>query len=78
MASRTCSALLIFWWKTPPRAVGWRGLLAPMFVQAITWWLENGRPTQPRQIADQTARIARVVMAEANSWQDTWRTTGGD
>jgi hypothetical protein len=37
-----------------------------MFVQAITWWLENGRPSSPREIATQTAKLAAAIIAEAN------------
>jgi AcrR family transcriptional regulator len=44
------------------------GVLASMFVQTITWWLENDRPSSPRQIADDYGRLAYAVIAEANSW----------
>lgn len=43
-------------------------LLSAMFVQAITWWLENDRPLPPREIADQTGKLASAVINEANSW----------
>lgn len=43
-------------------------LMAAMFVQAITWWLENGRPTPPREIAAQTAGLASALLAEASGW----------
>jgi len=43
-------------------------VLGAMFVQSITWWLDNGRPSSPREIAVQTAGLARVIIAEANSW----------
>ncbi|MCP2342282.1 TetR/AcrR family transcriptional regulator [Actinomadura rupiterrae] len=43
-------------------------LVAAMFVQAVTWWLENDRPTPPAQIAAQTAGVASAVIAEAGAW----------
>jgi AcrR family transcriptional regulator len=43
-------------------------VLGAMFVQSITWWLENDRPSSPRQIATQTAGLAGAIIAEANSW----------
>jgi AcrR family transcriptional regulator len=45
-------------------------ILAAMFVQAITWWLEHNRPTSPRQIAAQSGRLASAILAEANTWND--------
>lgn len=43
-------------------------LISGMFVQSITWWLENDRPSPPHEIADRTAKIASAIIAEANSW----------
>jgi len=43
-------------------------LLSAMYVQAITWWLDNDRPSPPGRIADQTARLARAVLTEAGRW----------
>ncbi|TCM40230.1 TetR/AcrR family transcriptional regulator [Kribbella sp. VKM Ac-2568] len=43
-------------------------LVGAMFVQAITWWLDNGRPSTPEQLANQTAQLASAVIAEAKSW----------
>ncbi|MCO5999167.1 TetR/AcrR family transcriptional regulator [Actinoallomurus rhizosphaericola] len=55
--------------STRPPAVGLvPTLMAAMFVQAITWWLENDRPLPPRTIADQTARLASALLTEAGSW----------
>jgi AcrR family transcriptional regulator len=42
-------------------------LLAAMYVQIITWWLENDRPSPPRQIADQATKLASALITEANS-----------
>lgn len=44
-------------------------VLAAMSVQSITWWLDNGRPVPPRGIAVRSARLAAVVIAEAQSWR---------
>lgn len=43
-------------------------VLAAMFVQAITWWLDHGRPVPPQEIATQTAKLAEAVINEANHW----------
>lgn len=43
-------------------------VLAAMFVQAITWWLDQGRPVAPQVIATQTAKLAEAVINEANHW----------
>nr|WP_241755593.1 TetR/AcrR family transcriptional regulator [Actinomadura sp. RB99] len=44
-------------------------LVAAMFVQAITWWLDNGRPLSSQDMAVQTGRLAGAIIAEANSWK---------
>src|SRR5215213_8469480 len=40
-------------------------LVSAMFVEAITWWLEQGRPYTPRVIATRTARLASALFKEA-------------
>lgn len=53
-------------------------VLGAMFVQSITWWLDQGRPYPPRRIAVRSARLASAVIAEAQQWgqagPSTWRT----
>jgi AcrR family transcriptional regulator len=44
-------------------------MISAMLVHCITWWLEQGRPSPPREIATRTAQIAGAVIAEAGSWQ---------
>jgi AcrR family transcriptional regulator len=44
-------------------------LVAAMFVEAITWWLERGRPYTPREIATRSALVAAAVFREASAWQ---------
>jgi len=43
-------------------------LMSAMFVEAITWWLEQGRSYTPREVATRTARLASAVFKEASTW----------
>ena len=43
-------------------------LVSAMFVEAITWWLEQGRPYPPREIATRTAQLASALFKEASTW----------
>jgi AcrR family transcriptional regulator len=38
-------------------------LLASLYVQTVTWWLENDQQTSPRELAEQFAQIASAVIA---------------
>ena len=44
-------------------------LVATMWVEAITWWLEQGRPYPPREIATRTALLAAALFKEASTWR---------
>jgi AcrR family transcriptional regulator len=44
-------------------------LVSAMFVEAITWWLEHGRPYTPREVATRCALLASALFKEAGSWQ---------
>jgi AcrR family transcriptional regulator len=44
-------------------------LVSAMFVEAISWWLEQGRPYTPREIATRSALLAAALFKEASSWQ---------
>jgi AcrR family transcriptional regulator len=44
-------------------------LVAALFVEAITWWLEHGRPYTPREIAARTALLAAALFTEASTWR---------
>ena len=44
-------------------------LVSTMFVEAITWWLEHGRPYTPREIATRAALLASALFKEASTWQ---------
>jgi AcrR family transcriptional regulator len=44
-------------------------LLASLFVDAITWWLEQGRPYSPREMALYCSRLAASIFQEASTWE---------
>jgi len=44
-------------------------LVATMFVEAITWWLEQGRPYTPQEIARRCALLVSAVFKETSTWQ---------
>jgi AcrR family transcriptional regulator len=44
-------------------------LVATMLVEAITWWLEQGRPYTPNEIATRTSLLAAALFKEASTWQ---------
>ncbi len=44
-------------------------LVSAMFVEAITWWLEHGRPYTPKEIATRAALLASALFKEASTWQ---------
>jgi len=43
-------------------------LVSALFVEAITWWLEHGRPYTPREIATRAALLASALFREASTW----------
>ena len=43
-------------------------MVAALFVEAITWWLDHGQPYTPEQMATRTARLAASVFSETSSW----------
>jgi AcrR family transcriptional regulator len=44
-------------------------LVSAMFVEAITWWLEQGKPYTPKEIATRSALLASTLFKEASTWQ---------
>jgi AcrR family transcriptional regulator len=44
-------------------------LVSAMFVEAITWWLEQERPYTPREMATRCALLAAALFKEASTWQ---------
>ena len=43
-------------------------LLATLFVEAITWWLERGRPCTAQEMAKRCALLATVILRETSTW----------
>jgi AcrR family transcriptional regulator len=43
-------------------------LVSTMLVEAITWWLEQGRPYTPKEIATRSALLASALFKEASTW----------
>jgi AcrR family transcriptional regulator len=44
-------------------------VVSTLFVEAITWWLDHGRPYTPREIATRTSLLAAAVFKEAATWK---------
>ena len=44
-------------------------LVSALFVESITWWLEQGRPYTPREIARRSALLASALFKEASTWR---------
>jgi len=44
-------------------------IVSTMFVEAITWWLEQRRPYTPKEIATCSALLASALFKEASTWQ---------
>jgi AcrR family transcriptional regulator len=44
-------------------------LVSAMVVEAITWWLEHGRPYTSKEIATRTALLVSALFKEASTWQ---------
>lgn len=44
-------------------------IVSAMFVETIIWWLEQGRPYTPREIATRSALLASALFKEASTWQ---------
>lgn len=44
-------------------------LVSTMFVEAITWWLEQEDRCTPKEIAARSALLAAAIFKEASAWQ---------
>lgn len=44
-------------------------LLAALYVDAIIWWLEQGRLYSPEEIAQRCSLLASALFKEASTWQ---------
>jgi AcrR family transcriptional regulator len=43
-------------------------IIAAVLVEAITWWLEQGRPYTPQEMANRCISLASAVFTETSSW----------
>jgi AcrR family transcriptional regulator len=43
-------------------------LVSTMLVEAITWWLEQGRPSTPREIATRCTLLVSALFKEVSTW----------
>ncbi len=44
-------------------------LIDALLVDTVTWWLEQGRPYPPRQMAASCWRLMIAMLKEANTWK---------
>ena len=44
-------------------------LVATMIVEAIAWWLEQGRPYPPHEMTDRCAALVSAIFKETSSWR---------
>lgn len=44
-------------------------LVAAMLVEAIAWWLEQGRSYTPQELATRCALLASAIFKETSTWQ---------
>jgi AcrR family transcriptional regulator len=44
-------------------------LIATMFVEAITWWLEQGRPYTPEDMTNRCVLLVSAIFKETSTWQ---------
>jgi AcrR family transcriptional regulator len=43
-------------------------LVSAMLVEAITWWLEQGRPSTPREMAARSSLLMSALFKEVSTW----------
>ena len=43
-------------------------LVAAMFVEAVVWWLEHGRPYTPEEITNKCAILTAAIFKETITW----------
>jgi AcrR family transcriptional regulator len=54
--------------KSPLTGEYLRDVIATVFVETITWWLEQGRPYSPQEMASRCAGLASAIFREAGAW----------
>ena len=43
-------------------------MVSAMIVEAIVWWLEQGKSYTPREMATRCALLASAVFKEVSTW----------
>ena len=43
-------------------------VIATMFVEAITWWLEHGKPFPPQEMARRGVALVGAIFKETSTW----------
>jgi len=43
-------------------------LMATLFVEAITWWLEQGRPYTTQEISQRCVLLSFAIFKETSTW----------
>lgn len=43
-------------------------LVSAMFIEAITWWLEQGKPYSPQEMATRCALLVFAIFKETSTW----------
>ncbi|MBK8903500.1 MAG: TetR/AcrR family transcriptional regulator [Anaerolineaceae bacterium] len=43
-------------------------IIASVFVEAITWWLEQGRPYTPQEMANRCISLTSAIFTETSRW----------
>lgn len=43
-------------------------LIAAMIVEAITWWLEKGKPYPPKELAERCVLLVGAIFRETSTW----------
>jgi AcrR family transcriptional regulator len=44
-------------------------LVSTMFVEAITWWLEQGKPYPPEEMARRCSLLVSAIFRETSTWR---------
>jgi AcrR family transcriptional regulator len=45
-------------------------LVSTLLVEAVSWWLEQGRPYTPQEMARRTSLLTAALFKEANTWPE--------
>lgn len=53
----------------PPSDTFVPNLLAAMLVEAVTWWLEHGRPCTPQEMNRRCILLSTAIFKETGTWE---------